>query len=151
VYVQGMRLSAGSRGARGFSLIELLVVVSIISIIAVIAIPQLLGSREKAWAAACDDNYKAISGELQNELDSEGAHGNPNGASDVLDRVIPRHIDINPRNKTNMAYLNNHACDPFVATNSTSCQVFYCYEGANSIVSQQYEAGAIRTYTLSVQ
>ena len=54
----------------GFSMIELLIVVAIIAIIAGIALPQLLGAREKAWRAACDDNYKALSGERSPGFDT---------------------------------------------------------------------------------
>lgn len=132
-------------------MIELLIVVAIIAIIAGLAIPQLLGAREKAWRAACDDNYKGLSGELQNELDTEMAKANPNAATDVLDRVVPRHADVNPRNKADIGYQDNDACGSFVATASTSCRVFLCYQGSNSIEAQQYENGAIRTFAIAVQ
>lgn len=135
----------------GFTMVELLVVIAIVSILAVVAIPQLLGSREKAWRAACDDDYKALAGELQNELDREVSNGNTTAAADVLAAVVPRHSEVNPRNRAEIVYVNNGACAPFLAPASTTCQVFLCYAGSNVIESQQYEAGAIRTHQIAVQ
>lgn len=132
-------------------MIELLIVVAIIAIIAGIALPQLLGAREKAWRAACDDNYKALSGELQNEIDTEISKANPNAASDVLDLVVTRHSDVNPRNKADVAYQDINACGSFVAPASTSCRVLLCYAGSSTIEAQQYEGGAVRTFAIAVQ
>jgi prepilin-type N-terminal cleavage/methylation domain-containing protein/prepilin-type processing-associated H-X9-DG protein len=67
-------------GRRGFTLIELLVVIAIIGILAAILMPALLGVKEKAKAAYCQNNLRQLALALRQYCDQ-----NDGRFMDILD------------------------------------------------------------------
>ncbi len=144
------------RRQRGFSLLEIMVVLAILSIIAVISAPLILGGRDKAWEAACDDNEYKLVNSLQNELDTEMNEGNVDAAKTALVNVVAIHDSFkNPRNFQLAAYVLTDDADPacppaFVLPAATQCQVAFCYQGSDVIVAHQYWVHGPRSFRVTV-
>lgn len=140
--------SSSPRGARGFTALEMLVVVAILLIIAAIGVPQLMRARTNAQNRTCDSIYKALNGEISNEMNkvllqgvatSCGTGPGSDPAAAARDCVLGRHTkENNPRNKSQRAYTTSN-----VDTDPTSCQVQLTATGTNTVVFTQrlYKTG----------
>lgn len=147
-------LRCRSGRSSGFSLVELLISVGIISLLAVIAAPVLVGGREKARAASCDENYTALVPELHVQLDELLGAGSSDAAELSIDGAVAGHavpISHNPRKLSQDAYVDGGACGASVPTASTTCQVFLCFDGADSVLHQQFESGELRSFRVNVE
>lgn len=132
----------------GFTFIEIMVVVGILLIIAAIAVPQLVRARTNSANRACDAIYKALNGEISNEMNkvllqgvatSCGTGPGSDPAAAARDCVLGRHTkESNPRNKSQRAYTTSN-----VDTDPTSCQVQLTATGTNTVVFTQrlYKTG----------
>ncbi len=145
-----MRASS-ARSAAGFTLIEILIVLAIISVLSAIAVPQVLGAREKARVAACDDALHAIDSMLLNRVEELEATGDPAAATTTINEVIPQANDNgarNPRNLLQPGYIVSSATVPNLNTN---CQVFV-YDDTSLrpvIVLTQY-SGVVRSFRIAL-
>ncbi|MFN7953915.1 MAG: zinc-ribbon domain-containing protein [bacterium] len=120
---------------------------AVIGILAAIAIPQLLGAREKARAATCDNVYVALNGEVANELDA-AMHGRTGKcAATTNDAVVScmmrTHADEdNPRNRNQRAY---------TTAPGDSCQVQLSPLSSNGVTFSQIPNPSRPTRTFSIQ
>lgn len=157
VTVQRATLRRRSPSSGGFSLLEILVVLAVLSLLAIIAVTHLLGTRQKAWDAACDDNHYKLVGELNNEMDSRLARGETDAAKQALLNSASINGDfLNPFNLQIDAYQLVDDTDPacptaFVPTAATKCQVTFCYEGANSVVGHQFWPTEPRSFRITIE
>ncbi len=129
--------TATKRGVRrGFGCGTALVVGAAFLLFAIIAIPQLLGAREKARNATCDNLYVALNGEAANELDSVLNGGstrcNSTGTSaEVVKCLLSHHVDEdNPRNRNQKAYVAGPGA-------GDSCQVSVSSLGQRGVLFEQ--------------
>ena len=144
----GLLTHLAPRSSRGWTVVELLVVVSILLILAAIAVPQLVRARTNAQNRTCDSIYKALNGEIGNEMNkvllqgvqtSCGTGPGSDPAAAARDCVLGRHVaEKNPRNKFQRAYTTSN-----VDTDPTSCQVQLTATGTNTVVFTQrlYKTG----------
>lgn len=136
------------RSTGGFTAIEMLVVVAILSILAAIGVPQLMRARTNAQNRTCDATYRALNGEISNEMNKVLLQGVPTScntgpgsdpATAARDCVLTRHVrEKNPRNKSQLAYTTSA-----VDTDGNSCQVQLTATGNNTVVFTQrlYKTG----------
>ena len=137
---------------------------AIIGILAAIGIPQLLGSREKARAAACDALFHALDGELSNELDniihngvtSCGDQGTGWNDYEVISCAMLKHGgEDNPRNRSEKAFVGM----PFEPVPLNTCQVGINEHPAGGaawglavmIYQQPEPASPLRTFSIYIE
>lgn len=138
----------------GFTLMEMLVVVAILLILAAIAVPRLIGARTNSANRACDAVYKALNGEIGNELNkvllqgvnsSCGTAPGANPAQTAIDCALQHHPgEKNPRNRNQRVYTTSDT-----NTDATSCMVQMTTVGTNHVTFSQrlYKTGQSFTTT----
>jgi prepilin-type N-terminal cleavage/methylation domain-containing protein len=149
---------------QGFTFVEMMVVVGILLIIAAIAVPQLLRARTNAANRTCESVYKALNGEIGNEMNkvllqglatSCGTGPTSNPAQDARDCVLSRHTrELNPRNRRIRAYTS-----AAVDTDAASCQVQITTDGTSTVVftqrlyktGQGFQTSSRQTRSFSIQ
>lgn len=136
------------RATSGFTAVEMLVVVAILLIIAAIGVPQLVRARTNAQNRTCDSIYKALNGEIGNEMNkvllqgvatSCGTGPGSDPATAARDCVLTRHTrEKNPRNRNQLAYTTTN-----VDTDANSCQVQLTTSDTNTVTFTQrlYKTG----------
>jgi len=153
-----------SRSSHGWTAVELIVVLGILMIIAAIGVPQLVRARTNAQNRTCDSIYKALNGEIGNEMNkvllqgvatSCGTGPGSDPAAAARDCVLGRHTrEKNPRNKSQLAYTSSN-----VDTDPTSCQVQLTTSGTNTVVftqrlyktGQQFQTTSRQTRSFAIQ